>query len=375
MSVTILFVDDEPDALSGYRRVLRGQFAVDTAVGPHEGLAMIQKRPYGVVVADMCMPGMDGIQFLSRVRELAPESIRIMLTGHADTSTAIDAVNRGSIFRFLTKPCAPDVLAASLVAGLEQWRLVRAEKELLEQTLKGSIRVLIDVLELLNPVAFGRATRARRIVGQLGAALEVKNLWQIELAALLSQLGCITVPPEVLERHFSGEPLNSEETKMIAEHPQVGGELIANIPRLEPIARIIQLQARFGTDEKTVADAGGEISGAALLHAALEFDGLLVTGVAPAHAVRRLREGGTRIAPKILAALERYEGHDAPASAVKSISVRQLTVDMEAEEDIRAKNGTLLVPRGRRVTYPLLVRIRNFAAGVGVQEPFLVRGA
>jgi DNA-binding NtrC family response regulator len=100
MAEKILLVDDEPNVLDGYRRTLGREFALETAVGGQEALALLaEKGPYAVVVSDMRMPGMDGIQLLSRIKSASPDTIRVMLTGHADTETAINAINEGSIFR------------------------------------------------------------------------------------------------------------------------------------------------------------------------------------------------------------------------------------------------------------------------------------
>jgi DNA-binding NtrC family response regulator len=141
MSDRILFVDDEPAVLDGYCRLLHKEFSMLTAVGGAAGLELIEGAktdPFAIVVSDMRMPGMDGVQFLSRVRALSPDTVRIALTGQADMQTAADCVNEGSIFRFLTKPCQKDVLGRALTSGLVQYRLVLAEKELLEKTLSKS---------------------------------------------------------------------------------------------------------------------------------------------------------------------------------------------------------------------------------------------
>jgi FixJ family two-component response regulator len=130
----ILFVDDEPPALDGYRRILRQQFAISTANSGEEGLAAIQATgPYAVVISDMRMPGMSGSDFLAQVRRRAPDSVRMLLTGHADLDAAIDAVNRGNIFRFLTKPCEKPALLEAIHSGLEQYHAVIAEKELVKK--------------------------------------------------------------------------------------------------------------------------------------------------------------------------------------------------------------------------------------------------
>src|SRR5579872_2798210 len=111
MSDKVLFVDDDENILSAYQRHMRRYVTLDTAMGGAEGLAKIaDSGPYAIVISDMRMPGMDGIEFLRNVLTWAPNSVRMMLTGNADQQTAIDAVNEGHIFRFLTKPCAPETL-------------------------------------------------------------------------------------------------------------------------------------------------------------------------------------------------------------------------------------------------------------------------
>ncbi len=168
MSERILCVDDDENILDAYKRALRRQFQIETAPGGQQALGMMDARnPYAVIVSDMRMPGMDGVQLLATVKQRAPESVRIMLTGNSDQQTAMEAVNEGNIFRFLTKPCPPDKLAKALTAGIEQYRLVTAEKVLLETTLSGAIKVLTEVLSLTNPTAFGHASRVRRIVRKL----------------------------------------------------------------------------------------------------------------------------------------------------------------------------------------------------------------
>jgi len=126
----VLFVDDEPAALDGYRRVLYHDFALTTAVGGEQGLAAIRENgPFAIVISDMRMPGMNGAEFLAAVREAAPNTVRMLLTGHADLDAAIEAVNKGHIFRFLTKPCRKDVLVKAIGEGFAQYRAAEAEKE------------------------------------------------------------------------------------------------------------------------------------------------------------------------------------------------------------------------------------------------------
>ena len=190
MSEKILFVDDDPNLLAAYQRGLRKQFEIETAQGGEEAITRIKVAgPFAVLVSDLRMPGMDGVRLLGQIRQLAPDTVRILLTGNGDLEGAIAAVNEGNIFRFLTKPCAPDALATALGAALAQYRLVTSERDLLQNTLRGSVRVLIDVLALVNPAAFGRAQRVRRLARRLIAEIKLPSDWQLEIAVMLSQLG------------------------------------------------------------------------------------------------------------------------------------------------------------------------------------------
>ena len=120
--VKILIVDDEPNVVQAFQRQLRKKFRVDVATSGPAALNMMETSgPYGVVVSDMRMPGMNGLQLLQRVKQKFPQSIRIMLTGNVDHQTVIDAVNEGSVFRFLTKPCSTEAMAGALTAGLDQF--------------------------------------------------------------------------------------------------------------------------------------------------------------------------------------------------------------------------------------------------------------
>src|SRR5581483_10002591 len=243
MTNKILCVDDEPKILEAFERQLRKQFDLQTAAGPEKGLqAIAENGPFAVVVSDLRMPGMNGIEFLSRVRQTAPDAVRIMLTGDADLSAAVMAVNEGNIFQFLTKPCPADMLARSFQAALKQNQLITAERELLEQTLQGSIGVLIEILSLVNPTAFSRTHRIRRYVRHLAEQLKLADRWQYELAGTLSQIGCVVVPPEVMDKcHLRGS-LTLHEQEILSSQGSVARNLLAKIPRLGKVAQMVAEQ-------------------------------------------------------------------------------------------------------------------------------------
>jgi response regulator RpfG family c-di-GMP phosphodiesterase len=240
MDEKILWVDDDTNILRAYRRILHKEYTIEIANGGQAGLTLIStKGPFSVLVSDLRMPEMDGVQFLAAARKQTPDSVRVMLTGQADLDTAIAAVNEGNIFRFLTKPCSPEQLDKTLRAALEQYRLITAERVLLKKTLVGTIQVLTNTLGAVNPVAFGQASRLKRLVKLMAAHLGLPSGWQLELAAMLSQLGCMTLRPGLLEKVNAGRSLSVEEQEIFTAHPQVAKDLLIKIPRLEIVARII----------------------------------------------------------------------------------------------------------------------------------------
>jgi len=375
MNARVLFVDDDPNLLSGLKRGLRGQFEIETATSGAEGLEAIATRPpYAVIVSDMRMPGMDGIQFLAAARQRTPDTVRIMLTGYSDVETAIEAVNEGHIFRFLCKPCPIEQLAKALSAGVEQHRLVTAEKELLSKTLCGSIKVLADVLALASPTAFGRAARVRRLVQQLAGELNLSQPWELEVAATLSQIGLLALPPEALDKLYHGRPLNADESRMFASHPAIGRDLVANIPRLERIAQIIAYQEQNfdGTGIPGDGLSGTAIPlGARVLKIALDYDAHCMAGCSPAEAIMRMRQHGERYDPAVMAALQavvRVEGD----YEICQVKVTQLRPNMIIAEDVRTTTGVLLVSRGQEATASLRERLHNFARNASITEPIRV---
>ncbi|MCG8555524.1 MAG: response regulator [Proteobacteria bacterium] len=371
----VLCVDDEPNVLDGLRRQLRRGFALTTAIGAPEGLAIMEReQPFSVVVSDLRMPRMDGIEFLRRVRTLQPDTVRILLTGNADLKAAIGAVNQGAIFRFLSKPCPSDLLTQAVKAACEQYRLVTAERVLLEQTLRGSVDALTEVLSLASPEAFGRASRLKQWATTLCKHLSLGDTWFIEVAAMLSQIGSVVLPPDTASKLYHGAELSDAEEAMVKRMPAVAERLLGSIPRLEPVGEILAAQhARFDG-----AGGGGPRGesiplGARLLKVVSDMDTLEARGLDVATAFQMLdgREG--HYDPKLLALLKELRGHKGQRPAIQELPLSQVRPDMIFVEDVRAKTGVLLVARGQRATPELLERLYNFVPRIGVREPIRCR--
>jgi response regulator RpfG family c-di-GMP phosphodiesterase len=369
-------VDDEPKVLEGLVLNLRRHYRVSTANNGQGGLAIVDGTdPPAVVVSDMRMPEMDGAAFLSQVKERSPDTVRLLLTGQADLESAIAAVNHGQVFRFLTKPCAPPTLLTAIEAAVAQHRLITAERELLEKTLRGSIKALTEILSLASPLIFGRATRLKQHATELVAGLGVPFSWQLEVAVMLSQIGCIVLTAENNEKLYYGKPLSPVEAESTQCVPKISLQLLESIPRLELVCAILDAQEyNFdGQGSPRGAPQGESIPlGARVLKLVSDYDFLEAGGTSPGVAISTLQGRKGRYDPKLLGALSRVKTKASPGAG--GIGLASLQAGMLLIQDVMSTTGSLLVPRGHEVTEAILTRLRGLEPG-SVREPLMVMGS
>lgn len=369
----ILLVDDELNLAEAMVRGLRRTFTLVTASGGQAALEILRREPpFDVIVSDLRMPGMDGINLLRHARRLASSTVRVLFTGHADLDDAIEAVNEGSIFRFVMKPCPLPAFKNVLDASVEQHRLITAEKVLLEQTLQGSVKALTDVLALASPVAFGRGTRALRCIQEMMPLCGVEERWPLEVAAMLSQIGCVALPTEVLEKLYHGQSVTKDEQTKIDRIAAVTEQLLSNIPRLEPVRQILLYQNKQYNGEGVPRDGvrGENIPwGARALKVALDLDALESQGVSGAASIEVLRSRSGCYDPTILKAAAAIRGSKSSTLEMIEVALRDVRPGMTFAEDVRTARGLLLIARGQEVTLGLMERILNFSPGLGIKEP------
>jgi response regulator RpfG family c-di-GMP phosphodiesterase len=384
MSAKILMVDDDPNLLAACERNLRRQFELETASGGAEALAKLAAHgPYAVVVADRHMPGMDGIQLLAQFRKKAPDTVRIMLTGVADIEAVIRVVNEDNIFRFLTKPCPTELLATALRDAQALHQLAVAEKELLNKTLSGSIKLLTDILSMVETQSFGRGQSLRDAIVTATDRLGMEKAWEIHLAVMLAPIGFVTIPPETLLRSRAGQRLSEVEEQMLAHVPETAARLLANIPRLEGVARIVRYQEKCfdGSGFPLDAVAGDAIPlGARLLKIIIDLTEAQRRGVAQAAAFDQMSQRRDLYDTALLAVLRKAFEDPAggPVHAVRfsvPAAVNDLCKGMILRSNVETREGTLILPAGHRLNEMTLEKIRNFQSVVGLKEPILVDDA
>jgi response regulator RpfG family c-di-GMP phosphodiesterase len=357
----ILCVDDEPRVLDSLVLTLRRDYEVHIAASGDEALKLLaDNHNFALICSDMRMPGMTGAVLLNRVMQLYPEVTRILLTGEPGRDAAVNAVNEGQIFRFLTKPCPTDKLKSAIDAGISHHLLVSAERVLLQETLIGCIKALIDVLAITNPVAFGRASRVKRLAMEFAGDLGCRGFWQLEAAAMLSQLGYLSLPVELVEKLYYGEVLSPDEKVLASGVPEVANKLLGHIPRLEPVMQIL---AALNSPNDAKLSQGTINLGAKILSLVLDYDSLVAQGLSADSAIdqlkRRDKKHDTSMVEKLGA---RLGASSAGGEEVRHVPLRLVTPGMIFMDDLRSEFGVLLVPRGFEASESFVSRMRNFGS-------------
>jgi hypothetical protein len=315
---------------------------------------------------------MDGATYLQRAAVADPDMVRMLLTGQADMQAAMRAVNEGRIFRFLTKPCDADVLHLAVEDALEQHRLVTGEKELLQKTLFGCIKVLSEMLSLVNPLAVGRAARVNRLVQQVAKALQLDDVWQLELAVTLAHLGYVGMAPELLERAYSGKPITAAEKALLGGASKTAHSLMAEIPRIGPVLDIIDKlgEPPLVLDGIQASTKPGRLAWAAHIILAVERADQLHHGQP---VVRFIAD--TLLAESydasIVEAIALADFHAGTRQIVK-IGARELKTGMFLMEDALSDAGVLMAKGGQEVTATIAVLLRRMADRQNLKEPLVV---
>ena len=221
MNPKILFVDDEPRILSAFQAVFRRLYDVTVAPSPWQALDILKNNgPFQVVVSDIRMPGMSGVELLRRVADLSPLSVRVALTGHADLQTAGDAVNLGHVYKFLLKPCPTDILAGVLEECVAQYQRIRNANDAM-------VNSMLAMLHYRNLETSEHVARVGHVSAILARALgwNQEQTAVLQVAAAMHDIGKIGVPDAILLKPGA---LTREEFAVMQGHAGIGASILAN---------------------------------------------------------------------------------------------------------------------------------------------------
>ncbi len=360
----ILFVEGAANPLGKLRDELSKRFALTAVVGVDEAQAALRADgPFAVVLADYKMPKKDGLVLFQALKSVHPATVRMLQISYGDLDTAVAAMADDLVFRFLVKPLSVDVMARHLAAGLAQHRLQTAEERFLRETMHGAIQALTDVLSLANPAAFGRAQRIRGLVQRVAGVVPIPNFWEVDMAAMLSHIGCVSLPVEVLDKIATGQDFSVPERKLFESHPTVGAGLLAHIPRMEGVAEIIRLQ-------HAPLDPASPL-GARVLKVVLDYDMLAHKGLPAVEIFKRMRSIGGAYEPQLLAALESTIPSD-NGYVRRMVGMRDLKANMILEENIVTTDGMLLLAKDAELNEANIYRLIESKQSFDVKEPVKV---
>ena len=356
----VLFVDDQAEVLEDLKVSVSDVCDPYAATTSEEGLEIFEKEgPFTVVVSDQILPGMDGSDFLARVIRRDPHVSTMLLTGHANYSDAMTAVNEGHVFRLLEKPYSPAALREAIIAGTRQRKLMEAERVLLHETLVGAVNALTETLATVKPRFFGRAQRVKRLCGEVARYLDFPHPWQVETAAVFSQMASITLPEEEAENVFLRKRLRPQILKLVDQFPEVIDHLLGNIPRLEEVREI--LDCLFGNPLPYQKRGKEEVYQAfEILDAALEYDYLETDGHEPEVILGTLRAGSKEFNEEVIEAITKLQQKSKIRYLVNELHLDDLRVGMRLAEDLRLDTAMLVAPKGTDITKHFLQVLHNY---------------
>jgi putative nucleotidyltransferase with HDIG domain len=315
---SVLFVDDEEKILHAVERVFLGSDLHIRCIGtPGEALALMESEEVAVVVSDQQMPEMSGSELLDRVRERSPQTVRILMTGYADLATAVEAINRNEVYRFILKPWDNDELLKAVRSGVARHQTLSA----LHREDEAILRSLAQTIELKDPYTRGHCDRVAKYAVLIGTALGLAPamLGDIRYGGWLHDCGKIGVPEAIL--NFAGK-LSNNDFDTVKKHPLWGAEVARQARLSEVVVNIIQYHhEHFDGSGYPYGLAGGRIPLEARIVAVADVYDALTTdrpyrqGSLPAQAMTVLRSlQGTLLDPELVGLFTELNRNDSAAT-------------------------------------------------------------
>lgn len=417
---TLLFVDDEANILTSLRRLLRPLgYRIFVANGGAQGLDVLAKEHVDLVISDMRMPEMDGAAFLAEVAKRWPETVRILLTGYSDMASTIEAINKGGIYRYLSKPWEDNDLILTVQSALKHKELERERDQLLALTRQqneelksfnaelekrveartAEIRQTADMLDLayqelnrsyqtaipvfanLVDMREGKASGHGRRVAEMAKALALHlglgedAAKDIYYAGLLHDIGKIGLPDRLIDKPLTS--LSAADRVLAEKHPQMGESALLALEPMTGAARLIRAHhERF--DGRGFPDglSGENIPiGARILAVVNDYDGLqrgavLEQKLTAEAAAGFLKENNCkRYDPQVTEAFLKLLNVHAQRAGVSRQHINVGTSELRAGQvlarDLINHDNILLLTKGFRITDAMIAKLRAYEGYCG----------
>lgn len=414
----LLCVDDEPNILSSLRRLFRGGgYQVTVANSGAEGLQALEKEPFDLIISDMRMPEMDGARFLEQARARWPDTIRILLTGYADIASTVDAINKGQIFRYISKPWDDNDMLLIVRHALERKELEREKTRLEALTLRQneelkelnanlelkvqartaelaganeklknsfltSIKVFASLIDLRESSLAGHSRRVADLSRKIANKLELspREAQDVFIAGLLHDIGKIGLSDVLLTRAVT--QMSGEDLGQYRKHPVKGEQSLMALEELRGVAKLVRSHhERFDGQGYPDGLAGLAIPiGARILALVNDFDGLQIGIVGsrrlnPEDAKKLIVDGrGKRYDPQVVDAFLLITGGvEKEHSSEIALSTAELKPGMALARDLVSRSGVLLLAADYLLDAGLIHQIQDFEASDGARLTIYVR--
>ncbi|TSA05996.1 MAG: response regulator [Deltaproteobacteria bacterium] len=398
---TILLVDDEENILSSLQRLLRREnYNVITNASPEKALEILKHEPVSLIISDQRMPEMDGTEFLEKAGEIQPEAIRIILTGYADISAAMAAINQGQVYRFVTKPWNDLDLKATIGQAIDFYNLRQENQRLFDLTVRQNaelkdlnenlekkveertqeikrlykelqssyfktIRIFTDLMQMYDPALGGHVKRVAVLSRLLAEKcdLQGEELDVVEAAGSLHDVGLIGIPREIIRK--KGSERTAAEEALYRQHPNLGYTILNLAPKLDQVSILVKSHHEWfdgaGYPDRLKKE---EIPlGARIIAVADGYDHLLARGgISKEDALFYLRKlAGSALDPVVVSVAVKVLSTIKTADRAEvAVTLADLQPDMVLARELRTHTGRLLMPKDAVLKEAYLEKVKKF---------------
>ena len=368
---TILIVDDERLNINVLVNGLEGKYTTLVAKNGKQALRRAQEQPRpDLILLDIMMPEMDGFEVCKRLKKnKKTEDIPVIfITALSDMENEMAGLELGAV-DYITKPFRMPIVEARINTHLALKQAHDNIQELLNNTLSGIIRTLVEIISLSQPLAFRRALTLRRHMQHMIKKLQLSGGWRYESAAMLSQLGCVTFPKDLLEKIADGKGISLEEREIFDNHPAIGAKLLANIPRLDQVAQMVKCQistaktAKDKNTDKNVEDSSpqeAEQLGGTLLRTLVYYERRITQGALQEQVLDEMDNNPELYPPKLMKLFkEVVPEQDLSQQTQQPIAINELQEGMILAQDIITSDGVVFMRKGDEVSLQAKIFLKN----------------
>lgn len=369
---TILVVDDTPENIDVLVGILKAYYKIKVALNGERALKIATgKNPPDLILLDIMMPGMGGYEVCRELKSRADtrKIPVIFVTVKSEVADESMGFKVGGV-DYITKPVSQPIVLARVQTHLDLVNEKGKVEKLLSKTLLGSIKMMSDLLSISNPALFNQSSRIKSYVFKIARKLNFQDLWRIEIAAILSQMGKIAVPESVINKVRENKALTRKEQILFDAHYDTARDLLVNIPSLEIVGQIVAKQAsrppKSAIENWDYITLGGQI-----LKVALGYDELIMSGRSNDEAVSMMLSEKEKYSSEILKILSEIE-ESTRDNVSKWINVKALKEGMILLEDMICDSETILLGKHMIISESILHLVQKNAEIRSIKEPIKV---